>query len=60
MPFRASLASSPSGGAGVALNSAIPAQRKKSSALRELVVDGPRTNLSQLTAVLADPSFAAA
>ena len=30
------------------------------SALRELVVEGPRTNLPQLTALLADPSFAAA
>ena len=30
------------------------------SALQELVVEGPRTNLPQLRAVLADPSFAAA
>ncbi len=30
------------------------------SALQELVVEGPPTNLPQLTALLADPSFAAA
>ena len=30
------------------------------AALEELVVEGPRTNLPQLTALLADPSFAAA
>jgi acetyl/propionyl-CoA carboxylase alpha subunit len=30
------------------------------TALQELVVEGPRTNLPQLTALLADPSFAAA
>jgi acetyl/propionyl-CoA carboxylase alpha subunit len=30
------------------------------AALQELVVEGPRTNLPQLAALLADPSFAAA
>jgi acetyl/propionyl-CoA carboxylase alpha subunit len=30
------------------------------AALHELVVEGPRTNLPQLSALLADPSFAAA
>jgi acetyl-CoA carboxylase biotin carboxylase subunit len=30
------------------------------AALQDLVVEGPRTNLPELTALLADPSFAAA